>query len=83
MADKAKFLSASDLNKVLPTAVAERFQINSKIDKIASTRSVFAKHGTVDFKTLSLARAEQLVKQQAPWIEEKAKTPADKTSAKG
>lgn len=82
MSDKKKYLSVSEMNKALPANVAERFSINDKIGNRTSTRSVFAKYGEVDFKTMSLARAEQLVKLQAPFITEKAKTPVSKNDDK-
>lgn len=60
--------SAKDLNSLLPADTKELFQI-VKLEKESSSRIVFHKFGEVDFKTLSIPSAEQLVKQGAEWIE--------------
>ena len=68
-------LTPVDFNKALPAETAEKFTITSDIGKgkHGSLKIFFAKHGEVDFTTLSVARAEQLVKQKASFIQ--AKTP--------
>lgn len=71
--DKGKHMSTSDLNKVLPKATAEQYKLVN-LGKRTSTRIFNAKHGVVDFKSLSVARAQQLVDAGAPFIELK-KTP--------
>jgi len=70
-----------DFNKVLPAATADQYKIKG-LEKQQSTKIVFHKHGTVDFKTLSLERAAQLVKQGAPFIEKKAKNEGGDKSSK-
>ena len=69
---KKGYYSASDLNKLLPAETALKFKIVNT-QKRTSTVMVHAIFGRVDFKTLSIARATQLLKQKAPFIEEKKK----------
>lgn len=67
-------LTVDDFNKVLPKEVAEKFAVTSHIGKRSSTRVLFHKYGLVDFKSITLKRAIQLVQQGAPFIEVKPET---------
>lgn len=78
MSEKGKHHTATDLNKLLPKETAELYQIVN-IGKRSSTAIYHPKYGSVDFKTLSVAKAQNLMKLKAPFIELKA-TP--KTSSK-
>lgn len=73
MAEKAKHNTASDLNKLLPKATAEKYKIVNT-GKRSSTTVYYPKFGVIDFKTLSVAKAKHLVKLKAPFIEEKTST---------
>lgn len=64
MAKKSK---GFDLNSVLPSKTAEHFEIRYKHDTDA-TNIKFHKYGVVDFKNLSLDRANQLVNLGAEFI---------------
>lgn len=61
-----------DFNKVLPAETAAEYKI-SGLDKNQSTKIFFPKYGTIDFKTLSVKKAEHLVKVGAPFISKKKK----------
>jgi hypothetical protein len=67
---KEKHLTTSDLNKVLPAATAEKYEIIN-LTKRTKTSFVMAGFGRVDLATLSVARAAQLVARKAPFIREK------------
>lgn len=59
-----------DLNKELPAATAEKFEVVGT-EKQQSTRIYFPKYGVIDFKTLSVKRAEFLVNAGAPFLKAK------------
>lgn len=70
MSDKeAKYLTLADLNKALPKETAEKYKVVNIPKKRASYAIFSAKHGEVNFKKLSPARAAQLVKQNFPYLE--------------
>mgnify|MGYP000675213569 CR=1 FL=1 len=66
--EKGKYISISELNKALPKATAEKYQLVN-LGKRTSTRIFHPVHGVIDFKTLSIDRAKQLVKANAPFIQ--------------
>lgn len=66
----AKKKNSLNLNRVLPAATAAKYTVTPS-DNQKSTRVVFHLYGEVDFKTLSVHRAAQLVKMGAPFIKEK------------
>lgn len=65
MANKSQPTKA-ELNKVLNNDVKEQFEIDHT--KIKSLKFVSAKHGMIDFKTMTVKRASQLVKEGCPYI---------------
>lgn len=71
MSKQNKHLSVADLNKVLPAETAEKFSIVNP-GKRTSTKFI-CEFGLIDLKTLTVQRAEQLVKLKAPFIERKSK----------
>lgn len=71
---KETYISAKDLNKVLPEATAAEFEVVG-LEKRTSTK-VMSIHGEVDFTTLSVHRARQLVKNKFPHLKAKEQKPA-------
>ncbi len=68
MAKKKKYTKA-EVSAMLPEKVAEKFEI---VDiEFGSSRKVFPKFGEVNFKTISEAKAEQLVKMKFPYLKKK------------
>lgn len=65
-------MSKVDLNKSLPAETAAEYKV-SGLDKNQSTKIFFPKYGVIDFATLSLKKAEYLVKVKAPFISKKDK----------
>jgi len=61
---------AIDFNKVLPKETAELYKIKG-LEKNQSTRIVFDKIGLVDFATLKVEDAKNLIKKGATFIVEK------------
>lgn len=74
----SKHLTSKDFNKALPAATAEKFEVIG-LDKKTSLVIVFHQFGKVDFRSLSIQRAEHLLMQKAPFIQRK-KAPVSKTS---
>lgn len=74
-------MSKLDLNKELPAETAAEYKI-SGLEKNQSTKVWFPKYGVVDFKTLSLKKAEHLVKVKAPFISKKQKNDGDPKTGK-
>jgi len=68
---KSKYVTASDVNKVLPEATAAKYEITAWPEKRNSTRVVFHKFGLVDFSKLHVSRADQLYKQKFPHLKKK------------
>lgn len=67
--EKSKHYTATDLNKVLPKETAEKYKLVN-IGKRSTKRTYYPQFGVIDFSTLSLAKAKDLVKRKAPFIEE-------------
>jgi hypothetical protein len=65
---KPKYLGSKQFNSLLPSETAQRYRVVG-LEKQLSSR-IITKHGEVNFKTMSLSRAAQLVKQGYPHIEE-------------
>ena len=65
---KPQYLGSKQLNALLPTETAQRYKVVG-LEKQLSSR-IITKHGEVNFKTISVERAAQLVKQGFPHIEE-------------
>lgn len=64
-----KKLNKKELDSWLPEKVAERFSVEGVVK--GSSKKMYPKFGIVDFKTISLARAEQLVKMEFPYLKKK------------
>lgn len=76
---KKSSTSTSPLNKVLPKETAALYRIIGLKDN-TTTRMVHVKYGEIDFKRLSVKKAEALVKRGADFIEAVPKTdPAEKS----
>lgn len=68
-----KYYGSKEFNKLLPLETAQRYKV-VKLEK-QNSEKLNTKYGIIDFKTLSVSRAAQLVKHGCPWIEEiKTKT---------
>jgi hypothetical protein len=82
MSDKKtpKYISKSDLEKVIPEETLELFKIANWPTQRTSTKIFCARNGEVDFKTLSPSRAEQLFKNMFPYLQRKPKVEAPKKS---
>jgi len=89
MEKKNSHLTSAEFNSILPADTAKIYEVVGLSNR-TSTRLMTAKHGEIDFSTLSPARAAQLVSQKFPYlklIEPKAekpaaaKIPAEKTPA--
>ena len=78
---EAKYLSVKDLNKVLPEATAAEFEVVN-LEKRTSTK-IMTIHGEVDFTTLTVQRARQLVNRKVPFlkVKETSKTSTTKANA--
>lgn len=63
----AKKNAKFDHNSILPADVAERFVVKLTRETLA-TKILFPKYGVVDFKTLSLKKAQSLVNLGAEFI---------------
>jgi hypothetical protein len=59
-----------NLNRVLPAETAAKYTVTPSENQ-KSTRVVYHLYGEVDFRTMSVHRAAQLVKMGAPFIKEK------------
>lgn len=68
-----KYLTNSDFNKALPKDTAEKFKVIG-MNKRTSLRMNFAVFGTIDFRTLTLKQAEQLLNKKFPRLERVSKT---------
>ncbi len=66
MSDK-RFLTNTDFNKALPAEVSALFKVVG-LKKKSSTNIHFTKYGDVNFKTISIAKAKQLVKLKFPYL---------------
>jgi len=64
-------IKAKDMNKVLPSAVAESYEIIGS--KIFLSHKVVTKYGEFNFKEITVKQAAALVKLQCPWIAERKK----------
>lgn len=67
---KAKYLTNSDMTAMLPKATAEKYKVVN-LNKRTTGAFVHAKYGAINFKTLSLAKASQLLKLKFPYLEAK------------
>lgn len=63
-------LTKKDFNAALPKETAEVFEVINLQNRNSLVVN-FHKHGTVDFQTLSLKKAEHLEKQGAEFIQRK------------
>lgn len=72
---EAKYLTDKDFNEVLPAEVKALYEVKG-IGKRTTTTIVTAKHGKVDFATISLAKAKSLVAAEFPFLIERKKTNA-------
>lgn len=68
---KATYLGSKELNALLPKDTAERFRI-VKIEKLSSPRVVFPQYGEIDFRTLTVTKAQSLIEKKCNFIEVKA-----------
>jgi len=68
-----KHLESADYNKAIPKVTAEKFKIVNMKNRTSMVVE-FPVFGKIDFRTLSVRRAEQLVAQKAPFIEKKKKS---------
>ena len=55
---KETYITLAEINSALPKATAEKFKIVN-MNKRTSLKVFSAKFGTIDFRTLTVARAEQ------------------------
>ena len=68
---KKKYVSLKEANAALPSEVAEKFEITNWSNKRTSTKVFYPKFGEVNFKTISVNRAAQLVKLNFPLLKAK------------
>ena len=71
------YKTLTEFNKALPTETAKRFKVVG-LKKRATLSIYFAKWGQVNFPKLSVKRAEQLIKQDFPYLKPVEKTKAGK-----
>lgn len=65
-----KYVTKSAAEKVMSKDVLEAFKLVNWPKKRTSTKIFHSKFGEIDFKTMSLTRAKQLVKLGFPYLEE-------------
>lgn len=65
---KKTHYSASDLSKVLPKEVSDLYKV-VKLSKRSTAAIVVGNFGKINFKTLTLKKAEYLVKNGFPFLE--------------
>lgn len=72
-------LDSKALNALLPKETAEQFKVVNF--KSNSSKIVTAKFGEVDFKTLSMKRAQALIDKGAPFLAVKQQKGKEKNAA--
>jgi hypothetical protein len=63
-----QYLTLAELNEALPKSTAAKYRIVN-MEKRTSLKFFSAKHGEIDLRTLTVQKAEQLVKNKASFIE--------------
>jgi len=72
--NEEKYITPAEANKVMPAATQEKYRVTKEWgNNRTSTRVVFPKFGDVNLKTLSVSKADQLVKMGFPYLAVKTK----------
>jgi hypothetical protein len=76
---KPTYVTEADANNALPKEVSEQFKIVNWGDNRTSTKFYDRKFGEINLRTMSLAKAKQLVKKKCSFLE--AKNPSPKAGS--